>query len=97
MNAVPYIDLNKLPDYLKSKIGGKETFMLLAAGLVFESVTNREGRSQYQLNDNGILFVKYGLRQSVEGYKKETIRIPGMLTAVPVKDFNQIFDTDNWK
>lgn len=76
---------------------GKETFMLFAAGLVYESVTNREGPSQYQLNDNGILFVKYGLRQSVEGYKRETTRIPGMLTAVPVTDFKQIFDKGNGK
>ena len=97
LNVVPYIDLNKLPDYLKSKEVGKETYMLFAAGLVYESVTNREGPSQYQLNDNGILFVKYGLRQSVEGYKREATRILGMLTAVPVTDFKQIFNKGNGK
>lgn len=66
LQQIPYVDLKYLPDYLESIGTRHDTYMLHAAGLLYNSEIGADGvgiedGSHYQLNDNGLLFVKYGL------------------------------------
>ena len=75
LRIVPYVDLKCLPDYIKSIGTRYDTYMLFAAGLLYNSAIGSDGvgvenNNHYQLNDNGLLFVKYGLKQDVSGYVK---------------------------
>ena len=75
LQIVPYVDLKRLPDYLESIGTRHDTYMLLAAGLLYNSEigidgVGKEDGSHYQLNDNGLLFVKYGLGIDVSQYVK---------------------------
>lgn len=75
LQIVPYIDLRCLPDYLESTGTRHDTYMLLAAGLLYNSAIGVDGvgkkdSNHYQLNDNGLLFVKFGLNVDVSGYVK---------------------------
>ena len=58
-----------------------DTYMLLAAGLLYNSEigidgVGKEDGSRYQLNDNGLLFVKYGLGVDVSRCVKSESPIP---------------------
>ena len=75
LRLAPYVDLKCLPDYIKSIGTRHDTYMLFAAGLLYNSAIGTDGvgaenSNHYQLNDNGVLFVKYGLKQDVSGYVK---------------------------
>ncbi len=75
LRIVPYVDLKRLPDYIKSIGTRYDTYMLYAAGLLYNSAIGSDGvgvnnSNHYQLNDNGLLFVKYGLKQDVSSYVK---------------------------
>ena len=64
LQIVPYVDLRYMPDYLDSIATRHDTYMLLAAGLLYQSAigvdgVGRENSSHYQLNDNGLLFVQF--------------------------------------
>ena len=66
LQLVPYVDLKHLPDYLESIATRYDTYMQLAAGLLYQSVIGIDGFEEsaanlYQLNESGLLFVKYGL------------------------------------
>ena len=81
LQIVPYVDLKRLPDYLKSIGTRHDTYMLLAAGLLYNSEIGADGvgkedGSHYQLNDNGLLFVKYGLGVDVSRCVKSESPIP---------------------
>lgn len=75
LQIAPYIDLRRLPDYLDSTGTRHDTYMLFAAGLLYNSAigvdgVGKEDSNHYQLNDNGLLFVKCGLNVDVSGYVK---------------------------
>lgn len=75
LQIAPYVDLQRLPDYMNSIGTRHDTYMLLAAGLLYNSAigvdeVGAENSNHYQLNDNGLLFVKFGLRHDVSGFKK---------------------------
>ena len=75
LQIVPYVDLKYLSDYLNSISVRHDTYMLLSAGLLYQSGigvdgVGRDDSSQYQLNDNGLLFVRYGLGVDVSSYVK---------------------------
>ena len=75
MEIVPYVDLRCLPDYLESTGTRHDTYMLLAAGLLYQSEigvdgVGRENSNHYQLNDNGVLFVHFGLGVDISQYVK---------------------------
>ena len=81
LHIVPYVDLRRLPDYLESIGTRHDTYMLLAAGLLYNSEigvdgVGKEDGSRYQLNDNGLLFVKYGLGVDISRYVKSESPIP---------------------
>ena len=81
LQQIPYVDLKYLPDYLESIGTRHDTYMLLAAGLLYNSEigidgVGKEEGSHYQLNDNGLLFVKYGLGVDVSQYVKSESPIP---------------------
>ena len=81
LQIVPYVDLKRLPDYLESIGTRHDTYMLLAAGLLYNSEigidgVGKEDGSHYQLNDNGLLFVKYGLCIDVSQCVKSESPIP---------------------
>ena len=95
LNIAPYVDLKRLPDYIKSIPTRHDTYMLLAAGLLYNSGigvdgVGKEDSNHYQLNDNGLLFVKYGLGVDVSKYVKEGFPIA---TATD-DDINEIFKGD---
>ena len=81
LQIVPYVDLKRLPDYVESIGSRYDTYMLLAAGLLYNSEIGVDGvgkddGSRYQLNDNGLLFVKYGLGVDVSQCVKSESPIP---------------------
>ena len=81
LQQIPYIDLKRLPDYLENIKTRHDTYMLLASGLLYNSEIGTDGvgaedGSRYQLNDNGLLFVKYGLGVDVSRYVKSESPIP---------------------
>lgn len=81
LQQIPYIDLKRLPDYLESIGTRHDTYMLLASGLLYNSEIGIDGvgaedGSRYQLNDNGLLFVKYGLGVDISRYVKSESPIP---------------------
>ena len=81
LQQIPYVDLKYLPDYLESIVTRHDTYMLHAAGLLYNSEigvdgVGKEDGSRYQLNDNGLLFVKYGLGVDVSRYIKSESPIP---------------------
>lgn len=81
LQQIPYVDLKYLPDYLESIGTRHDTYMLLAAGLLYNSEigidgVGKEDGSRYQLNDNGLLFVKYGLGVDVSRCVKSESPIP---------------------
>lgn len=81
LQIVPYVDLKCLPDYVESIGTRYDTYMLLAAGLLYNSEIGVDGvgkddGSRYQLNDNGLLFVKYGLGVDVSQCVKSESPIP---------------------
>ena len=81
LQQIPYVDLKYLPDYLESIGTRHDTYMLLAAGLLYNSEIGTDGigkedGSRYQLNDNGLLFVKYGLNTDVSSCVKSESPIP---------------------
>jgi hypothetical protein len=76
LQIVPYVDLKHLEDYIKSIGTRHDTYMLLAAGLLYQTAigvdeVGAKNSNHYQLNENGVLFVKYGLRKDVSEYKKD--------------------------
>ena len=76
LQQIPYVDIKYLPDYLESIGTRHDTYMLLAAGLLYNSAigidqVGAENSNRYQLNDNGLLFVKYGLKLDISGYIKD--------------------------
>lgn len=81
LQQIPYVDLKYLPDYLESIGTRHDTYMLLAAGLLYNSEigidgVGKEDGSRYQLNDNGLLFVNYGLGVDVSRCVKSESPIP---------------------
>ncbi len=86
LDRVPYVDLMKLPEYESNRSISKDTYMLSSSGLVYEFVIDAGGDSKYRLNENGVLFVRYGLKQRVADYQQESNRIPGFITAKPIPD-----------
>ena len=81
LQQIPYVDLKYLPDYLESIGTRHDTYMLLAAGLLYNSEigidgVGKEDGSHYQLNDNGLLFVNYGLGVDVSRCVKSESPIP---------------------
>lgn len=75
LQIVPYVDLKLLPDYIYSIGTRHDTYMLLAAGLLYNSEfgvdgVNLENSNHYQLNDNGVLFVHFGLGIDISHYVK---------------------------
>ena len=75
LQIVPYVDLKRLPDYVESIGTRHDTYMLLAAGLLYNSEfgvdgVNLENSNHYQLNDNGVLFVHFGLGVDISQYVK---------------------------
>ena len=62
LQLVPYVDLKRLPDYLVSTSTRYDTYMLLAAGLLYQSVFGIDGfeesaANQYQLNESGLRYL----------------------------------------
>ena len=83
LHIVPYVDLRRLPDYLESISIRHDTYMLLAAGLLYQSAIGVDGVGQeksslYQLNDNGLLFVQYGLCIDISSYVKSEAPIQSL-------------------
>lgn len=83
LQIVPYVDLKRLPDYLEGISIRHDTYMLLAAGLLYQSAigvdgVGREDSNQYQLNDNGLLFVQYGLCIDISSYVKSKAPIQSL-------------------
>lgn len=81
LQQIPYVDLKYLPDYLENIGTRHDTYMLLAAGLLYNSEigidgVGKEDGSRYQLNDNGLLFVNYGLGVDVSRCVKSESPIP---------------------
>lgn len=90
LQIVPYVDLRCLPDYLESIGIRHDTYMLLAAGLLYQSeigvdVVGRDDSNHYQLNDNGVLFVRYGLGIDTSSYVKSDAPIQS-LTDEEIRD-----------
>lgn len=76
LQIVPYVDLKHLEDYIVSIGTRHDTYMLFAAGLLYQSIIGKDeigakNSNRYQLNENGVLFVKYGLRKDVSKYIKD--------------------------
>lgn len=93
LQIVPYVDLRCMPDYLKSIGTRHDTYMLLAAGLLYQSAigvdgVGRENSSHYQLNDNGLLFVQYGLGIDISSYVKSD---------APIQSLTDEEIEDSWK
>ena len=82
-----------MPDYLESIGIRHDTYMLLAAGLLYQSEigvdgVDRENSSHYQLNDNGLLFVQYGLGIDISSYVKSD---------APIQSLTDEEIEDSWK
>jgi len=93
LQIVPYVDLRRLPDYLESIGIRHDTYMLLAAGLLYQSAigvdgVGREDSNHYQLNDNGLLFVQYGLGIDISSYVK---------SEAPIQSLSEEEIEDSWK
>lgn len=91
LQIVPYVDLRCLPDYMESIGIRHDTYMLLAAGLLYQSEigvdgVGREDSNHYQLNDNGVLFVRYGLGIETNSYVKSDAPIQS-LTHEEIQEF----------
>ena len=75
LQIVPFVDIKRLPDYMESIGTRHDTYMLLAAGLLYNTHIGVDGVGKdnsncYQVNDNGLLFVKYGLMIDTSSYVK---------------------------
>lgn len=75
LQIAPYVDLQRLPDYMESIAIRHDTYMLFAAGLLYQSAFGVDGvgkddSSHYQLNDNGVIFVHFGLGIDISQYVK---------------------------
>lgn len=93
LQIVPYVDLKRLPVYLESIGIRHDTYMLLAAGLLYQSAigvdgVGREDSNHYQLNDNGLLFVQYGLGLDTSSYVK---------SEAPIQSLSKEEIEDSWK
>ena len=93
LQIVPYVDLRCMSDYLESIGIRHDTYMLLAAGLLYQSAigvdgVGRENSSHYQLNDNGLLFVQYGLGIDISSYVKSD---------APIQSLTDEEIEDSWK
>ena len=93
LQIVPYVDMRCMPDYLESIGIRHDTYMLLAAGLLYQSEigvdgVGRENCSHYQLNDNGLLFVQYGLGIDISTYVKSD---------APIQSLTEEEIEDSWK
>lgn len=93
LQIVPYVDIKRLPDYVESIGTRHDTYMLLAAGLLYNSEigvdgVDRENNSHYQLNDNGLLFVQYGLGIDISSYVKSD---------APIQSLTDEEIEDSWK
>lgn len=102
LQQIPYVDLMCLPDYLESIGTRHDTYMLLAAGLLYNSEigidgVGKEEGSRYQLNDNGLLFVKYGLGVDVSQYVKSESPIPTATEADIEEMWAKTMETANKK
>lgn len=102
LQIVPYVDLKHLPDYLESIGTRHDTYMLLAAGLLYNSEIGADGvgkedGSCYQLNDNGLLFVKYGLGIDVSQCIKSESPIPSVTEADIDEMWAKTMETANKK
>lgn len=102
LQQIPYVDLMYLPDYLESIGTRHDTYMLLAAGLLYNSEigidgVGKEEGSRYQLNDNGLLFVKYGLGVDVSQYVKSESPIPTATEADIEEMWAKTMETANKK
>lgn len=92
LQITPHVDLDKLPSYIKSRKEGKDSYSLQAAGLISQITYDAEGPGKFQLNDNGLLIVKYGLNIEVKSYNREFTKVEGMLKAMPVEEIDKIFE-----
>lgn len=77
LQIVPFVDLKRLPDYLVSIGTRHDTYMLLAAGLLYNSgigidSIDSKNSNHYQLNENGLLFVRYGLNVDISRCVKDS-------------------------
>lgn len=102
LQQIPYVDLKHLPDYLESIGTRHDTYMLLAAGLLYNSEigidgVGKEDGSRYQLNDNGLLFVKYGLGKDVSQCVKSESPIPTATEAEINEMWAKTMETANKK
>ncbi len=96
LQMVPFVDLKYLPDYIQNVSVRYDTYMLLSAGLLYNTSIGVDGvgskdANQYQLNDNGVLFVKYGLGVDVRKYVKS----PAPISFGDDDDIDEIFRKDN--
>ena len=92
LQSIPYVDIKRLPDYLESVSTRYDTYMLLAAGLLYQSAIGIDGieeseANQYQLNESGLLFVKYGLNIDVSSY----VKCDAPISTATDEDIDEIF------
>lgn len=66
LQQVPVVDLETLPSYETDREESKDTYSLLASGLIYQSVMDGNGHDKFKLNENGFLLVKYGLQKDVK-------------------------------
>ena len=93
LQIVPFVDIKRLPDYMKSIGTRHDTYMLLAAGLLYNThigvdAVGSDNSNCYQLNDIGLLFVKYGLRIDTSSY----IKSPAPIEFATEEDARRIID-----
>lgn len=93
LQIVPFVDLKRLPDYMESIGTRHDTYMLLAAGLLYNTHIGVDGVGSknsncYQLNDNGLLLVKYGLRIDTSSY----IKSPAPIEFAAEEDVRRVVD-----
>lgn len=92
LQITPYVDLDKLSSYINGRKEGKDSYSLQAAGLISQITYDAEGPGKFQLNDNGLLMVKYGLNIEVKSFNREFTKIEGMLKAMPAEDIDKMFE-----
>lgn len=92
LQQVPYVDLRYLPSYIKEREEGRDSFSLLASGLIVQTTIDANGPSMYQLNDNGVLMTKNGLDVDVEVYERGNVKVKGVAEPIPTEEIDKILN-----